>query len=97
MITLVVTGVLITWRQVGSLAALVGTRYGQLLAVKLAVVGSCWLGGALDRRAAPVRRAGHGRGPAGTGQPLPAARGPQAEPRTGRPDDSCTGRSGWRW
>lgn len=47
--TLVVTGVLIAWREVGSLDALAGTRYGQLLAVKLAVVGVLlWLG-ALSR------------------------------------------------
>jgi len=70
-ITLVVTGVLITWRQVGSLAALVGTRYGQLLAVKLAVVGVLlWLG-ALSRTVVQRRYAA----PAtAADQPAPASR-----------------------
>lgn len=43
--TLVVTGVYIAWREVGSFGALAGTTYGRLLAFKLAAVGLLlWLG-----------------------------------------------------
>lgn len=42
---LVVTGLYIAWREVGSFAALAGTAYGRLLAFKLAAVGVLlWLG-----------------------------------------------------
>jgi copper transport protein len=52
--TLVVTGVYVGWRRVGSLDALVGTEYGRLLALKLAAVAALlWLG-AVSR--AVVRR-----------------------------------------
>ncbi|MFJ4469804.1 copper resistance CopC/CopD family protein [Streptomyces sp. NPDC089424] len=46
-ITLVVTGLYQSWRQVGSWSALTGTRYGQLLLVKVALVvllvGVAWI------------------------------------------------------
>jgi copper transport protein len=43
--TLVVTGVYVAWRRVGTLDALLGTPYGRLLAFKLAAMGVLlWLG-----------------------------------------------------
>jgi copper transport protein len=43
--TLVVTGVYVAWRRVGSFDALLGTPYGRLLAFKLAAMGVLlWLG-----------------------------------------------------
>jgi copper transport protein len=44
-VTLVVTGVYVAWRRVGSLDAILGTPYGRLLAFKLAALGVLlWLG-----------------------------------------------------
>ena len=73
--TLAVTGTLQAWREVGALDALAGTRYGQLVLVKVVLFCTIVGLGYLARRAV-LRSTGPGR----TGQPDAPAAGPGPVP-----------------
>jgi copper transport protein len=73
-VALVVTGIYVAWRRVGTLEALVGTPYGRLLAFKLATIGVLlWLG-SMSRSVVKRRYAGLGR-------PVPAEAPPAGRSR----------------
>ncbi|MEU2658335.1 copper resistance protein CopC [Streptomyces sp. NPDC007325] len=77
---LVATGIYQSWRQVGSWSALTGTRYGQLLLVKIGLmgvlVGIAWISRRWTRRLAE-RTAGADTGTEPGAEPDP---GPEPEP-----------------
>lgn len=73
---LVVTGVYVAWRRVGTFAALLGTTYGRLLAFKLAIMGILLWFGALSRSVVQRRYA--------TAEPEPVAGEPVPVGRTRR-------------
>ncbi|GAB2628421.1 copper resistance protein CopC [Streptomyces capparidis] len=75
-VTLVVTGVYQSWRQLGSLAALTGTSYGGLLTAKLCAVAALLVAASCSRRWVAARRSG-GPAAAGGGE-APAAGGGEA-------------------
>jgi copper transport protein len=86
---LVVTGVYVAWRRVGSVEALVGTPYGRLLAFKLATMGLLlWLG-SMSRSVVRRRFAtAEPPAPGSTGQ-VPASRSKRRAARTAEDQDQA--------
>lgn len=83
-ITIVLTGIYLSWQRVGTLDALVGTTYGRLLALKIAFIGVLlWLG-AISRSVVQRRYgAADGSQPAGK-RPKPGSRADQEAERDAR-------------
>ncbi|MFF0475299.1 copper resistance CopC/CopD family protein [Streptomyces sp. NPDC004284] len=89
---LAATGLYQSWRQVGSWSALTGTRYGQLLLVKIGLmavlVGIAWISRRWTRRLAdPTPREAAGADPAG-GEADPADPADQVNGETGPADQA---------